>query len=154
MELLKQIKSKTILKNLFNFISNDDIKMNLFKYSNYFQKTFELDLYDYQDKYFKKSKFLYLFYLSFAYVNGVDIKEFDKNLLKSALDSYIVNNFQTNIQENDINKYIIEYFKKFAKKLEKEQNIQQKAYYPNLYKILLDIYSPFFDLFSKSEIFS
>ena len=92
--------------------------------------------------------------MSFAYVNSVDIKEFDKNLLKDALDFYIVNNFQVNIQENDINKYIIEYFKKYAKKLEKEENIQQKTYYLKLYEILLDIYSPFFDLLSKSEIFS
>ena len=154
MELLKQIKSKTILKNIFNYISNDDIKMNLFKYSNYFQKIFELDLYDYQNKYFKKSKFLYLFYLSFAYVKGIDIKEFDKNLLKHALNIYLVKYCQVNIDENDINKYIIEYFKKYAKKLEKEENIQQKTYYPKLYEILLDIYSPFFDLLSKSETFN
>ena len=154
MKLLKKIKSKTILKNIFNFISNDVIKMNLFKTSNYFQKIFEIDLYDYQDKYFKKSKFLYLFYLSFAYVNSVYIKKFNKNLLKDALVFYIENIIQVNIQENDINKYIIEYFKKYAKKLEKEENIQQKTNYLKLYEILLDIYSPFFDLLSKSEIFS
>jgi hypothetical protein len=155
MELLKQIKSKTILKNIFSFINNDDIKMNLFKYSHYFQKIFELDLYDYQDHYFEKSKFLHLFFLSFEYVkNYVDIKKVDKNYLKNALGFYLENNFPGNIQESDINKYIIEYFKRYAKKLEKEENIEQKSYYLKLSAILLDIYSPFFDLLSKSESFS
>lgn len=51
---LKKIKSKFILKKIFDYINDKNYEYKLFAYSKYFQKIFDIKLFDYKEKYYNK----------------------------------------------------------------------------------------------------
>ena len=53
-KILKQINSKYIWNNIFNYIKDDIIKLQLFKYSKLFKNILNLNIFCYQKKYFEK----------------------------------------------------------------------------------------------------
>ena len=150
--ILKKIKSKSILNYIFDFINGNKIVLKLIKHSKYFQKLLGINIYDYQNFYFTKSKFPLSDYLLFD--NNKEIeneKKFDKNLLKGNLDKYLIKNPQ--LTKDDINKYVNEYYKKYGQILKEEKNKEQSTKFTSANEKLIDIYSPFFDLLSKDEFF-
>ena len=51
--ILEKINSKYIIINIFEYIKDDIIKFQLFKYSKYFQNILNLDIFNYQRKFFR-----------------------------------------------------------------------------------------------------
>ena len=146
---LSKIKSKHILDNIFGFIKVVNLKLNLLKYSKYFQKIFNITFFNYQNVYFKKANFYLPDFLSFKYEEN---EEFDKDLLQKKLENFLIKHPQLTI--SDINKYVEEFIPKYANKLKKEKvNNDQETNYEKSYNNFIDIYSPFFELISKSEHF-
>ena len=146
---LSKIKSKHILDNIFGFIKVVNLKLNLLKYSKYFQKILNITFFNYQNVYFKKANFYLPDFLSFKYEEN---EEFDKDLLQKKLENFLIKHPQLTI--SDINKYVEEFIPKYANKLKKEKvNNDQETNYEKSYNNFIDIYSPFFELISKSEHF-
>jgi len=144
---LSKIKSKQILNHIFDFTKDVNFKLNLLKYSKYFQNILNISIFNYQNSYFKKANFYLPDYLSHK---KVKIEEFDKDLLQKKLDNFLIKHPKLTI--SDINNYVKEFIPLYAKKKEKENN-EQGINYENLYNNFIDIYSPFFELISKSEFF-
>ena len=144
---LSKIKSKQILNHIFDFTKDINFKLNLFKYSKYFHNILNISIFNYQNAYFKKTNFYLPDYLSHE---KVKIEEFDKDLLQKKLDNFLIKHPKLTI--SDINNYVKEFIPLYAKKKEKENN-EQGINYENLYNNFIDIYSPFFELISKSEFF-
>ena len=144
---LSKIKSKHILNQIFDFIKDDNFKLKFLKYSKYFQKIFDINIFNYQNAYFKKSNF----YLpDFLNNKSEKIEEFDKDFLQKKLDKFLIKHPQLSI--SDINKYVKEFIPLYAKKEQKENN-EQGINYEKSYNNYIDIYSPFFELISKNEFF-
>ena len=144
---LSKIKSKHILNQIFDFIKDDNFKLNFLKYSKYFQKIFDINIFNYQNAYFKKSNF----YLpDFLNNKSEKIEDFDKDFLQKKLDKFLIKHPQLRI--SDINKYVKEFIPLYAKKEQKENN-EQGINYEKSYNNYIDIYSPFFELLSKNEFF-
>lgn len=130
--LLKNIKSKFIFNKVFDYIGQNK-KLQIFKYSKYFQEILGIKIFNYQEIYFNKkgvklddlNKF---FSPKYHLVNNY----FNKDILKNNLLSFLNNN---DISYNSLKSYIFEYYKNWTKNLNNE----------NKTKILIDIYSPFFD---------
>ena len=144
---LSKIKSKHIFNQIFDFIKDDNFKLNLLKYSKYFQKLFDINIFNYQSAYFKKTNFYLPDFLS---NKSEKIEEFDKDLLQKKLDKFLIKHPQLSI--SDINKYVKEFIPLYAKKEQKENN-EQRVNYEKSYNNYIDIYSPFFELLSKNEFF-
>lgn len=145
---LSIIKSKDILDHVFYFIK-DNLKLNLLKYSKYFQKLFNINIFDYQVAYFNKTNFYLPDFLSNKYKKN---EEFDKDLLQKKLNNFLINHPQLTI--SDINKYVKERIVIYAKKIKKEkENGKHGINYENSYNNFIDLYSPFFELISKNEFF-
>ena len=130
--LLKNIKSKFIFNKVFDYIGQNK-KLQIFKYTKYFQEILGIKIFNYQEIYFNKkgvklddlNKF---FSPKYHLVNNY----FNKDILKNNLLSFLNNN---DISYNSLKSYIFEYYKNWTKNLNNE----------NKTKILIDIYSPFFD---------
>ena len=144
---LSKIQSKHILNQIFDFIKDDNFKLNFLKYSKYFQKIFNISIFNYQNAYFKKTNFYLPDFLS---NKSEKIEAFDKDLLPKKLDNFLIKHPQLTI--SDINKYVKEFIPLYAKKKVKENN-QQGVNYAKSYNNIIDIYSPFFELISKNEFF-
>ena len=142
-----KIKSKQILNHIFDFTKDVNFKLNLLKYSKYFQNILNISIFNYQNAYFKKANFYLPDYLSHE---KVKIEEFDKDLLQKKLDNFLIKHPKLTI--SDINNYVKKFIPLYEKKTEKENN-EQGINYENLYNNFIDIYSPFFELISKSEFF-
>ena len=138
--LLKNIKSKFLLKNIFDFIKENTYKYKIFTYSKYFQGILDIKIFDYKEQYFNKKGIKLDDYFSFKSQGqgNSNNKNFDKNLLKNNLESFLKAN---KINSNTLKTYLIEYYKKHSKDFGGDGQS----------KILLDIYSPFFNALSKSE---
>ena len=101
---------------------------------------------DYQKGFFKE--FLFEKYLCFNAIYNNN-QEFDKNIIKNSLkDDLLEKKFDSN---NIINnqEYLLYYFKKYFDRINEEELDLYKQY-----KILIDIYSPFFEELSKTENFN
>ena len=144
---LSKIKSKHIFNQIFDFIKDDNFKLNFLKYSKYFQKIFDINIFNYQNAYFKKSNF---YLADFLNNKSEKIEEFDKDFLQKKLDKFLIKHPQLSI--SDINKYAKEFIPLYAKKEQKENN-EQGINYEKSYNNYIDIYSPFFELISKNEFF-
>ena len=112
---LSKIKSKHILSQIFDFIKDDNFKLNVFKYSKYFQKIFDINIFNYQNAYFKKSNFYLPDFLS---NKSEKTEEFDKDFLQKKLDKFLIKHPQLSI--SDINKYVKEFIPLYAKKSKKK----------------------------------
>ena len=55
--LFERIKSIYILHSILNYISDENIKYKLFKYSKSYQKKLNIDLINYKEKYLEKIGF-------------------------------------------------------------------------------------------------
>ena len=130
---LKNINSKFILENIFDFISEKNYEYKLFSYSKYFQKICDIKLFDYKEKYYNKLgvKFDLYFYLQ-------DKK--NKNSLHDKLKSYLK---EKNINFDSLKSYLTEYYQNYSSNFQGDDKP----------KILIDIYSPFFGTLSETECF-
>ena len=143
---LDSIKSKNILKRILNFIKEEKLILRLFLHSKLFLNKLDIKLIDYQKIFFQKFCFENYLCLNQLYENKLDI---DKNeLQKNLKDDLLKIKFDS---KNIINakEYLIYYFKKYYEKTnEDESDINKNK------KILIDIYSPFFEILYKTEIFT
>lgn len=145
---LNKIKFKPILNHIFDFIKDVNIKLNLLKYSKHLQRILDINIFHYQDAYFKKENIYLPQFLSIKEEN----EKFDKDLLQKKLDNFLINHPQLTI--SDINKYVKEFIPKYANKLKKEkENNKQGTNYENSFNNYIDVYSPFFEIISKNEFF-
>jgi len=176
---LENIKSTHIIQTIFNY-TDDILKFKLFSYSKKYQKQLNLDLFDYQAKFFDKIK-MNSFYNYFKYLcvpesiynftsNYSSYKDGKTELLKKDLSKY-------NINIDDFKNYVKNYFVKYKEKIIKEineeylikKNDKDKYEYISGYrndeeirgfqefsegiKLEIDINSPLFDIFYKSQLF-
>ena len=137
-EILGKITSKYLLLKIFDYIKdNNDYILKLFVHSKYFQKKLNLSLYSYQQKYFDKIGLNINMYLS-GYNDDKEIypNYFDKN--------YLLNKLKKDANNYGINS-IVYYVTNYIKKLKESKKGNLNIY--------IDIFSPFFDLLSKTEDF-
>ena len=142
-EIYEKIKSKYIIEKIFEYIKDENFIFKLFIYSKKCQKKLDLDLFDYINQYFKKIGLREYNFFSFNSLNNnYYFNENDKDELKTKYKEFLINN---NIDINFYNKYLSHYIKKYPEKI--------KEKYQKKYKKYIDIYSPFFEILSKLEIF-
>ena len=132
---LTKIKSKYIIKKIFD-ITYDNLKYKLFNHTKHFQELLGIKLIDYKEKYWIKKGIKLDEYLSLKTQKNYNPKCINKKSLFETLKSFIDKN---NINLDALKSYLIEYYTN-QKNLKKE-------------KLILDIFSPFFDELSKSECF-
>jgi len=136
---MKNIKSKHIIQTIFSY-TDDLLKFKLFSYSKKYQKQLNIDLFDYQMKFFDKiqmnsfnSYFKYLCDPKSKYnynkINGtnyINYNSYNKKgkteLLKKDLLKYNIN---INDFKNYAKNYIIKYKENFIKELNEEYLIQK-----------------------------
>ena len=102
--ILIKIKSKYISDIIFDYIKNENYKMNLFKYSKIWQKKLNIEIYNYQKNYFEK------FGLDLTeYINDYNFELFDDlkryKLNTKQLELYILNYLEEKFKEEKINIY-------------------------------------------------
>ena len=130
--LIKKIQSSYILKNIFNYIKDTNLKMKLFFYSKLFQKILDIKLIDYKEKYIDSIGFDFRKYLhSEQGKNKADIliKKYDNFLLEK------------NLNKKEFEKIISEVIKN--KEIKKKEDSE----------ILIDMESPLFGIISKTKSF-
>jgi len=132
---LGKIDSKYILKVITSYIKDENFVLKLIRNSNHFQKLFDLELTNYQEKYFEKR----IYYESYLY-SYEPLK--DTNLLKKKLKDFLID---YPINESIIKKLAVRYFKKYLDK-NKDFNFYESAK-------MISFYSPFFADLSKEENF-
>ena len=139
--ILEKIKSNYIIKNIFDYISNDLIKYKLFIHSKKFKECLNIQLFDYQDKYFNKIKFNLKDYCEISNdIKDISNKQYN---LKNKLNEFLS---QNNLNFFDFQSYIIQYF------LKNENDLKQK-YSKIKNKIKIDIYSPIINILLNNPIF-
>ena len=139
---MEKIKSKYCALQAFNFIGDINFKYKLFLNSKYYQKKFDLKLFDYKEIYINLLRINFDNYLSF---NNIATNNFDKEILRKNFEQY-------NLDINEIKENIINYFKKYLKSnIEKSNDFQFITYKHYLKPI--SIYSPFFEILSKTSFF-
>ena len=139
---MDKILSIYVLKNLFNYIGDSNIKYKIFAHSKFFQNKLNIKIFDYQEKYFLK----YGIHLeNYFFYNDIDNPNKDISfpkdfLIKSFEKDLLINKIDINI----IQEYVINYFEKYKNDLLEKYNKK---------KLAIHIFSPFFELLSKTEIF-
>ena len=144
--ILENISSINIFDNIFSFLKDANYKLKLFAYSNLLQKKLNLQLADYEKAYIELLGINIYNYLFCK--NNIFPLEFNKDILKIRLEKDLS---KYNLEKSKLEKIIVDIFKK---KYEDEKNVQnnsEKKLVDSL--IQIDIYSPFFDILSKTEFF-
>ena len=141
--ILEKIKSKYSILEIFNFIQNQFFKYKLFFYSKYYQKKFDLNIIDYIDLYINILGINFDNYLSFS---NIFADNFDKTILSKNFGKY----FDTN--SNIIQNKIMNYYKEYIKNHEEKLNDFQYSQYKHFLKPI-SIYSPIFEILSKTDFF-
>ena len=132
---MEKIKSDYIFQNILSYIEDKNILPKLFLFSKALKKKYNIDLLKYHEEYFNK-RIKWTDYLCFT--QNTDKSEFKKNNdLKNKLDK-ILSDYNCSIEDNNIKSIINNYF---------SNNFKDDNFYH------IDIYSPFFDFLSKSEVF-
>ena len=140
---LNNIKSKFLLGNIISYIKDENYKLKLFVHSKKYQEALNISLNNYKKKYFEKiginilnvNEFFSL-YSDYSFIfldNGGYPGYYNKNYFQKNFEI-----FKKKYNNNIIQNYLIYYL---------EKN-------PELKNIYLDIYSPFFDILMKTNIFS
>ena len=145
--ILYRIKSKFIFYKIFGYIEQPKLVYKLFVYSKSFQKKIERELVDYERIYLEQFGINWREYL-FCSMNRY-INSFDKNLLKNFLKEDISKN---NLDYNLVEKIIIDIYKKYDQVYKESKNNGEEDELPEK-ENLIEIYSPFFDVLSKTDIF-
>ena len=139
---LKKIKRKDLLNGIFNYISDKEMKLKLFKYSKYFQKKFGIKKNDYKEKYLELIEF--------------DINNYLHRKQKKYSKDYLNNEYNNFLLEKKLNKEEFEkiIFDVLENKKTKDINEDMNE---NIMKedseILLDIESPLLEIISKGTNF-
>ena len=144
--LIGNLKSVYILKTILDHIKDKKVILKLFVHSKKFQNKLGIRLFDFQKIFFKKFSFENYLCFNTSFENDI---AFDKDEIKNSLRNDLL---QYKFDSNNIinnKEYLIYYFKKYYEKINEEKSGIDKEY-----KILIDIYSPFFETLSKTEIFS
>ena len=144
--ILYRIKSKFIFYKIFGYIEQPKLVYKLFVYSKSFQKKIERELVDYERIYLEQFGINWREYL-FCSMNRY-INSFDKNLLKNVLEEDVSKN---NLDFNLVKTIIIDIYKKIAEEWKNSKDDEDEL---SEKENLIDIYSPFFDVLSKTDIFS
>ena len=141
--LFDKIQSKYILKLILGYIKDKKDILKLFMHSKVFQNKLGIKLIDYQKIFL--SRFFLENYLNYNALYD----DFDKYSLKNNFKNDLL---QYKLNDNNIinnKEYLIYYFKNYYEKInEEELNCNRNPL------ILIDIFSPFFEVLSKTEIFS
>ena len=140
LSLLERIKSAYILNDIFSYIMNDNFKFKLFFHSKFYQKKLGLQLYEYQERFINQFNMELSTYLNFGNNSN---ESFDKNLLKKRLENDITIN---KLDAKKIESCIINYFNNLVNEIKKNNSISDE-------ELIIDIYSPFFEAISKTELF-
>ena len=136
-EILKKVSSRYILKGIISYIYDIDVPFKLFNHSKYFQQALELNYFVYIERYFDK---LGLNFLDFTYLDYSEFSDFfDKDILKKNLNKKLS---ELKISVELINRFAMDYLKNYYLKNKENQE-----------EFIIEIYSPFFDIISKSEFF-
>lgn len=130
---LKNINSKFILENIFDFINDKNFQHKLFSYSKYFQKICDIKLFDYKERYYNKLGVKFDSYFCLQ-------DKANKNLLHDKLKLYLK---EKNICFDSLKLYLTEYYKNYSSNYKGDDKS----------KISIDIYSPFFSALSETECF-
>ena len=143
--LLAKINSKYIYNIIFDYIKDTKFKLKFFINSKLFQKLSNIALIDYQEQYINKFNLNPNDYLSNSNKNNFfSFDENNKDYLKQNLEEKLS---KYKIDINLYKTYIVNYYKKCFNNYQKNQRkIQDEDY-------KINIYSPFFDCLSKSDIF-
>ena len=136
---MKNIKSAHIIETIFSY-TDDILKYKLFSYSKKYQKKLNIDLLDYQVKFFKMNSFNNVFkYLyapepeykfdikkGFLGINDIDYNSYVK-IGKTALLKKDLLKYNINIDDfkNYVKNYIIKYKEKFIKEFNEEYLIKE-----------------------------
>ena len=135
--ILQKILSKYIFQAIFDYIEDNTIKMKLVFYSKSIQDKLDLSIFDYQKVYFKNIGFnIYKYFSNFSKDSKSEYKNNDKEILIKKFDEDLL---KYKIDINDIKKYALNYF----------QNVDEEEVVDD-YKYI-EVYSPFFDIISKTK---
>ena len=103
-DLINKIKSSYIIKNIFNYIKDNNFQLKLFIHSKLFQNKLDLTLI-YKEKYIDKIGFDINKYLHKEKDKGDDlIKKYDNFLLENKLNKKEFENIIIDVIKNKINK--------------------------------------------------
>ena len=130
--LINNIKSKYILRNIFNYLQVTNFEMKLFFYSKHIQKIFNIKLFDYKQKYYKK----------FNLDNFLNTSNYKIG--------YLTNEFYKFLFENKLKKE--EFEKDIYDILNEEEINEDNIFIENSQKLII-IDSPLFDIILKTKNF-
>ena len=139
-QLLEGINSNYLLNQIFYYIQDENIKLKLFFHSKSFQEKLGIKPIDYKEGFLKKIKFNLDTYL---YKNI----ENDKETLNKSLQRFLK---KKKLNKKEIEKIVYDiYSNKKVKDIEEEDiNMIDENYYK-----LINVFSPFFDILSRTDIF-
>ena len=147
--LLEGIKSKVIFRYLFSHIK-EKTKFKLVIYSKKFQYTLNLSLRNYKEKCFESFKNINLLdYLSMKnekQVNKLGYYSFTNRLQKQFNNKIKKLKFEDKIIEEYIEFYFKQLYNEYKNKEEVKKDVLDK-------QLLIDIYSPFYELLMDKDIF-
>ena len=135
---LGNIKSTYIINNIFDYIRDINFKLTFFKYSKKFQNKLKLKLYDYQKKYLDQINFNVYDYISIQFLQLYP-KYYDFDYLTNKFKN---DSLKYEISIDNFQKYIIDFYQNYS--LKEDESIGKR----------ISIFSPIFDILSKSEFFS
>ena len=139
-QLLGKIKSYYLLNQIFNYIQNENLKLKLFKYSKLYQEKLGIKLFEYKEKYLQKIGFILNRYL-------FKDEESNKDTLNTRLQKFLNKRKLTN---NEIENIV---FDIFSNKKEKDLDEEDIITLDECRDTIISVYSPFFDVISKTENF-
>ena len=139
-QLLEGINSNYLLNQIFYYIQDENIKLKLFFHSKSFQEKLGIKPIDYKEGFLKKIRFNLDTYL---YKNI----ENDKETLNKSLQRFLK---KKKLNKKEIEKIVYDiYSNKKVKDIEEEDiNKIDENYYK-----LINVFSPFFDILSQTDIF-
>ena len=148
-EILKKISSKYVILIIFDYIKDINFKYKLLNHSKSFQKIIDIQLNDIKSIFLinniYKNDSEYLHIEKEKYKTNALSDNLNKFLSKNRIDKNIINN------NNIIFEKIINYF---ITREEEILNNNNTDIFINPYsEKIIDIYSPFFEIFSKSKLF-
>ena len=129
---INKIKSSYIIKNIFNFIKEDNFQMKLFFYCKLLQNKLDIKLIDYKEKYIDKLCF--------------DINKYLHIKQEECKTDYLINKYNSFLFQKNLNKKEFEIIL-FDVIQNNKNDIKEHS------EILIDMDSPLFKIISKTKLF-
>ena len=146
--ILGKIKSDYILQKIMNYINIENFTLKLFTYSKFYQKKLKIKLSDYQEKYLNKIGLKIEDYFS-CYDNKDDDDhypdDYDKEILIKEFSKF-------KIDPKDIKNILVDYGEKYYQNMKEKYN-DEDIFTSKSTELTIDIFSPFFECLSQTEIF-